>query len=368
MKLGQIFSYIDVALPQELQTALSALQTSSPSMPFDQIAAIVNDDLGPRAEALLAGMEKSPVAAASIGQVHRALLADGTRVAVKVRYPDIEKAITSDFRPAALGTRLASIFYPGARVDSMIAEARERILSECDYQREADAQETFARLYAGHPTLVVPIVHRDYSSSRVLTTAWCEGDNLDTWMASEPTQEQRDRIGVALFDFYIGTLYRHGLYNCDPHPGNYVFLAGMRIAMLDYGCTRSFDPAFVAKLARLSSAVQADSREALHASFLELGFVDAKKKYDFDTARELVRGFYGPMLRDEVTTISLGEAAPFARMFERKRQLMKLHLAGEFLFLLRIRFGLMSVLARLGARANWCRLEREHIQAGRGGA
>jgi predicted unusual protein kinase regulating ubiquinone biosynthesis (AarF/ABC1/UbiB family) len=361
MKVGQIFSYIDVALPDELRAALSVLQTSSPSMPFDVVAAILIEDLGPRARVLLAGLEPLPAAAASIGQVHRGTLADGAQVAVKVRYPDVDEAIVSDFRPAALGTRLASILSPGARIDGMIAEARERFLSECDYRREADAQERFARLYAGHATLVVPAVHRDYSSNRVLTTTWCEGDSHATWLASGPTQEQRDRIGVALFEFYIGTLYRHGLYNCDPHPGNYVHLRGERLAMLDYGCTRAFDPTFVAKLARLSAAAHADTREALHASLLELGIVDANRKYDFETARELIRGFYGPMLRDEVTAISLGEAAPFARVFERKRQLMKLHLPGEFLFLLRIRFGLMSVLERVGARANWFRLEREYI-------
>jgi len=137
MKVGQIFSYIDVALPEELRTALSALQTSSPSMPFDRVTAILKEDLGPRAEVLLVGLEPVPVAAASIGQVHRGVLPDGAQVAVKVRYPDVDEAIVSDFRPAALGTRLASILAPGARVEGMIAEARERFLSECDQPRSA---------------------------------------------------------------------------------------------------------------------------------------------------------------------------------------------------------------------------------------
>jgi predicted unusual protein kinase regulating ubiquinone biosynthesis (AarF/ABC1/UbiB family) len=159
----------------------------------------------------------------------------------------------------------------------------------------------------------------------------------------------------------VGTLFRHHLYNCDPHPGNYLFQREGRVVVLDYGCTRQFEPSFVHKLAALTRAVHQDTHEALHASFLELGMVREGQRYDFQTARNLVRGFYGPMLRDEVQAIDLGEVRSMRQMLDSKRQLMKLSLPGEFLFLLRIRFGLMSVLARLEARANWYRLEEEYV-------
>jgi len=123
----------------------------------------------------------------------------------------------------------------------MIEEARSRFLLECDYQHEARMQERFRNLYDGHPTIVVPPVFDEFCSTRVLTTGWMDGLSLDAWLASGPSQADRDRIGQALFEFYIGTLFQHGLYNCDPHPGNYVFLNDGRVAVLDYGCTDARD-------------------------------------------------------------------------------------------------------------------------------
>jgi predicted unusual protein kinase regulating ubiquinone biosynthesis (AarF/ABC1/UbiB family) len=363
MKAGQLVSYLDLNLPPELTSALAVLQTHSPAMPFERVSEIVKAELGPRASALLARMEPVPAAAASIGQVHRATLPEGTEVAVKVQYPDVEKAIANDFRSAAVGTSFVGLLVPRGNVDAILSEARRAVLEECDYEREATYQERFGRIYAGHPTLVVPAVHRAYGSRRVLTTTWVEGMRFDDFVASHPPPPERDRLGEALFEFYVGTLFQHGLYNWDPHPGNYIFRRDGRLAMLDYGSTREFDRAFVEKLAALTSAVHADERDALHRAFVALGMVSEGKPYDFETARALVRSFYGPMLRDEVLRVEPGEAMPLRTILETKRELLKLHLPGEFLFVLRIRFGVMSVLARLGARANWYRLERRFAKS-----
>ena len=361
MKVGQIMSYIDVALPDELRDALSVLQTHAQPMPIEQVHDILRQELGGRADELLANFESMPIAAASIGQVHRARLRDGTRVAVKVQYPGVESAIESDFKPAAIGTMVSALVYPGAKIDDFIAEARARFLEECDYIHEAAAQRRFATIYDGHPVIAVPSVHSAYSARRVLTSSWLAGSRFDAFLATNPSQRTRDRIGEALFGFYVGSLFEHALYNCDPHPGNYLFLADGRIGMLDYGCTREFEPAFVEKLAQLTRAVHRDEHDLLHQAFLDLGMVREGPAYDFDTARDLVRAFYGPMLRDAVQPVDLGEAMGMRQVFESKRELMKLRLPGEFLFLFRIRFGLMSVLAKLGARANWYQLERDWV-------
>lgn len=362
MKMGQMMSYLDMALPPELQAALSALQTHAPPMPLERVEHIVREDLGPRADALLAGLEPTPIAAASIGQVHRARLPGGAVAAVKVRYPEVDQAIASDFGAARIGTRIQALLFPNARIEEFVDEMRTRLLEECDYEHEAAAQRAFRALFDDHPTILVPAVFDDHCGQRVLTTEYIDARRFDAYLADDPPQAERDRVGEALFEFYIGTLFRHGLYNCDPHPGNYLFLADGRIAMLDYGCTRKFEPEFLAGLAQLTRAVHADDERKLHRAFLAVGIVREGMRYDFDAARALARGFHGPLLHDEVQHITLRDG-DFGEIYRKKMQLLKLSLPGEFLFLLRIRYGLMSVLARLGARANWYRLERRYVAA-----
>ena len=356
MKSGQLLSYLDLPLPPEMRSALAVLQTHSPPMPFERVTEIVRAELGGRAAPLLEHMAPVPAAAASIGQVHRATLPDGTQVAVKVQYPGIEKAITSDFRAAAVVKRFVGLVSPAANVDSVMREAQHALLEECNYQREAFYQERFARIYRDHPTLAVPAVHRSYCSGRVLTTSWVDGLRFDDFIAATQRGLERDRFGEALFEFYMGTLFRHGLCNWDPHPGNYVFRSDGRLAMLDYGSTREFDQGFVQKLAALMQAARTDTRAALHAALLQLKLVSNDNAYDFESARSLVRSFFGPMLRDESVAIEPGQAMPLGTLLENKRKLVKLRLPGELLFVFRIRFGLMSVLAQLGARANWYRI------------
>ena len=359
MKVGQIMSYIDVDLPPELMEALSVLQTHAQPMAASEVRSILAFELGDRGREIARTLEETPIAAASIGQVHAALLPDGSRVAVKVQYPGIEKAIEADFGPTAIGSAMGNLLVPDARVDGFIREARARFLEECDYVREARMGKRFAEIFAGHPVITVPPVHEEYCSRRVLTTTFVDGKSYERFMAEGPPQGLRDSLGAAMFDFYVGTLFRHCLYNGDPHPGNYLFLEGGRIAMLDHGCTREFERAFVAKLGRLTEAVQRDDGRLLHGSFVELGMVREGKDYDYETARALMRRFYGPMIEDRVTAIDLGAGANMRDMVLRKREMMKLSLPGEFLFLFRIRLGLMAVLSRMGARANWFRSERE---------
>jgi hypothetical protein len=156
MKVGQVLSYIDDSLAAETRKLLAMLQTSSQPTAFARIEETLRRDLGPRAEPLLATMDGKPAAAASIGQVHRARLPDGTPVAVKVRHPGIESAIAADFRSARTATVLAHLLAPGSNVEEVIAEARARFLEECDYLLERRRQERFASLYGGHPLIRVP--------------------------------------------------------------------------------------------------------------------------------------------------------------------------------------------------------------------
>jgi len=361
MKMGQIMSYIDVALPKELSDALSVLQTQSQPMPIERVRETIQNDLGDKADTLLETLNPEPIAAASIGQVHRSVI-DGQGVAVKIQYPDISKTITADFAPSSMITKVVNTIFPHLRIADFVVEMRTRLLEECDYLHEAKAQQTFGELFKDHHRLVVPNIYSEFCSEHVLTSAFINGISFEKFLATDPSQELRNDIGVSLFQFYIGTLFRHRLYNCDPHPGNYLFMEDNRVAMLDYGCTREFEDGFVHQLANFTAAVHRDDPQELYQACLDIGIFKPDRNYDFDTVRNLIRGFYGPMLEDKEQAIELGSMS-LKEVVDNKMELNKLSLPAEFLFLLRIRFGLMSVLAQLGAVANWRQLEARCIAA-----
>jgi predicted unusual protein kinase regulating ubiquinone biosynthesis (AarF/ABC1/UbiB family) len=206
MKVGQILSYMDAGLPEEVRAQLALLQTRSQPTAFADIERILREEFGERAETLLQSLERTPVATASIGQVHRGELVDGMQVAVKVRHPGIDAAIRADFRAASTGKLLARLLAPGVEVAELLQEAESRFLEECDYVLEREHQERFAGLYPADGNIVIPTVQREWCSTRVLTTNWVTGLTLDQFVETSP-QTARDRAAEALYTFYLGTLY-----------------------------------------------------------------------------------------------------------------------------------------------------------------
>jgi predicted unusual protein kinase regulating ubiquinone biosynthesis (AarF/ABC1/UbiB family) len=358
MKIGQILSYVDDSLPPEGRRLLALLQSRSQPISFTEVASTVREDLGARAEILLAALDPAPVSTASIGQVHRARLPDGTEVAVKVRHPGMEAAIRADFRGAEMGKTLARLLGPGLDFEQVVAEAKAAFLEECDYVTERANQERFAELFSGHPQIRIPAVHGEWCSARILTSTWCEGRSFETF-ADQATQPERDAAGRALYEFYVGTLYRHGLFNADPHPGNLLFPAGGGTVILDHGCVRRFDAPTVASLLQLARAVRDDDAARIREAMKRLGARDPLPGPAFDETRRLLRGFFSPTLLPGRRRLQAGVGIETASMVRDKRSLMRLHLPGRLLFLFRIRFGLYAVLARLGAELDWQALEDE---------
>jgi predicted unusual protein kinase regulating ubiquinone biosynthesis (AarF/ABC1/UbiB family) len=372
MKAGQILGYIDPTLPKEFRELLSVLQTASPASPFPQVEATIRAAFGARADLLLAGLERRPVSVASIGQVHRARLPDGTDVAVKVRHPGIDEALQSDFRAAGTGSAVASLLLPGAAssVRGFVEEARTVLLEECDFTVERERQATFARLFAGDGTIVIPAVEPDWCASTVLTTHWRPGQPFDAFLESRPPQAVRDRLGIALFSFYVGTLYRHGLFHGDPHPGNYAFRDDGRVVVYDFGCVRAFEPETVLAFAKLIEAVRTDDARRMRDAMMALGAEPPGDAESLSALRTLLRGFLAPLLEHGACPMPPGAGLEAQQILRDKRFLMKLSLPGRFLFLFRLRFGLYAVLARLGAVADWGALESQWAEEARqrGGA
>jgi predicted unusual protein kinase regulating ubiquinone biosynthesis (AarF/ABC1/UbiB family) len=240
-KIGQMASYIDGFVPEgqreHFENALRGLRAGAPSSPSDAIIRVVERELGAPISDLYAEFDPEPFASASIGQVHRARLADGRDVAVKVQHPGIERAIDADLANGAMLESLLSVLGPKA-LDSrrMYAELAARVREELDYELEAKRQQEFARIHCGDGEIHVPGVIADRSTRRVLTAELMHGESFE-WAAMQSPELRRHFATVLWRYVYRGNLVG-GLFNADPHPGNYMFRKDGSIAFLDYGCVQ----------------------------------------------------------------------------------------------------------------------------------
>ncbi len=359
MKLGQMMSYLDSSMPPKARRVLARLQAASRPVESAAIARVIEEELGAAPGALFDRFEDAPFAAASIGQVHRAWL-DGRAWAVKVQYPGIEALLRTDIATVGRMARLATLLSP---VDGkgVVEELAARVLEECDYVREADNQARFAGLLAGDPDLSVPEVRRDRSARRVLTTAMCDGADFDGFVSAAP-QEVRDRAGAAIYRACFGSLFGHGVYNADPHPGNYRFAADGRVTLLDFGCVKHFSPEFITGWKRIARAVLDDDRAAFRRAWTDAGFVGRARRFDFDHQLEAMRFLYRPMLSTDPFRFTHDYVAEVHdRLAFKNANKLRLALPPDWLFVNRLQFGLFSVLAHLGATVRFGRLFRDAL-------
>jgi HSP20 family molecular chaperone IbpA len=245
MKLGQALSVFEAALPPEIaepyRAALTRLQESAPPVPAQAIHKVLAGDMGEQWRASFAGFDDQPAAAASIGQVHRAVWHDGRQVAVKVQYPGAGRALISDFNQLSRFARLFGALMPGLDAKPLLAELRGRVAEELDYRREAAAQQAFAACYVGDPDVCVPRVV--CVSDHVLVSEWLDGIPLARIIA-DGTTAQRDRAGIMAIRFLFSGPARVGLLHADPHPGNFRLLADGRLGVLDFGAVNRLPEGF----------------------------------------------------------------------------------------------------------------------------
>ncbi len=390
MKIGQLASFVDVEfLPPEYraiyQEKLGALRDAAPPMSWRKVAAVLEREWEQPVSSVLASVEEEAVAAASIGQVHRAVLQDGREVAVKVQYPEIADALAADLDVASVLIRLGRALAPGMDPEVIAGELRERVLEELDFELEAQQQRTFARAYRGHPFVFVPEVVTSLSRRRVLVSEWVQGRRFGSVL--ELDQAERDRVGEVIVRFFLGSMDRIGRFNTDPHPGNYLLMAEpddmgaagqrggtpsrrapMRMAFLDFGNTVEVRPESLELMHGALRAVLEGDVDRFTARAADLGYVRNLDRIDRElllTQAVTVGDWY---LRDRELRIDpdyvarIVESLIDPRAFEGAFRLVRqMKIPPEEIWLRRVETSVLAVLGQLRASRNWHRIMLESI-------
>ncbi|MFI6438840.1 ABC1 kinase family protein [Streptomyces sp. NPDC050759] len=361
MKFGQALSVFESALPEEVagpyRAALTKLQEAAPPMPTRTVHTVLEERLGEDWRELFAEFDDKPSAAASIGQVHRAVWHDGREVAVKVQYPGAGEALLSDLNQLGRFARLLGPLVPGIDIKPLIAELRDRVSEELDYGLEAQAQQVHAEEFADDPDVVVPaVVHQ---SDQVLITEWIDGVPLSE-VISDGTQEQRDRAGQLLARFLFSGPARTGLLHADPHPGNFRLLPGgpggkedWRLGVLDFGTVDRLPGGLPDTIGTSLRMTLDGEAEAVYELLRVEGFVKESIELDPDAVLDYLLPIIEPAEVDEFTFTRgwmRSQAARIADPRSPAHQLGKqLNLPPAYLLIHRVTLSTIGVLCQLGA-------------------
>lgn len=358
MKLGQIVSFANDALPEQAQAALRPLQQGAPPMDFGLARGVIEAELGDLGRHFKS-VEEEPIAAASIGQVHRARLLDGTRVVLKVQYPGVAEAIESDLSMTSGLAAMVGVFARNLDAKSVVEELAARMREELDYRQELQNQALFGRIWAGHPLIRIPAVYPKHSGARVLCQEYARGLGFYDFLEQSTERERRLAVYV-LHDFVFDSMFMHRVFNGDPHPGNYLFQEDGGITFLDFGCIKRFSSAFVRNLQTLSRSICEEDRSTFHDVVKRLQIVLPGRPYD----EEVMWRFFGyhsePFAKDEHFAFTAAWIAQARAVMEQKT-LQQMNLPPDILFFNRITFGLNAIFHKLGAADNFHRLYRRYM-------
>lgn len=356
MKMGQALSVFEAALPEELagpyRAALTKLQEAAPPLPAASVHKVLAESLGADWRERFKEFDDKPAAAASIGQVHRAVWLDGRDVAVKVQYPGAGDALRSDLNQLARFAGLFKAIQPGLDVKPLVAEIRDRVTEELDYELEARSQAAFAAAFADDPDIFVPPVLA--SSPRVLVTEWVEGTPL-SGIISSGTEEQRNRAGHLMALLHFSAPARVEMLHADPHPGNYRLLDDGRLGVLDFGAVARLPGGHPDIIGRLTRLALAGDAEAVLDGLRQEGFIKGVAKVDAPAVLGYIRPMLDPLAEDEFQFTRAwlrGEATrlanPKSPAYALSRQL---NLPPSYMLVHRVTLGSIGVLCQLEAKA-----------------
>jgi predicted unusual protein kinase regulating ubiquinone biosynthesis (AarF/ABC1/UbiB family) len=378
LKLGQMASYIDGLAPpgyeDKFQEVLKKLQAKAPPLSREAAVTVVTKELGPPEE-VFGEWDADPFAAASIGQVHRAKTKAGDSVAVKVQYPDIDKAIENDLKSISL---LETMIAPVGRkyhTKEALDEIKSVFLAELDYRREADNAEHFRAMHRGDDDIVIPRVFHSYSTRRVLTCEMIGGEDYAVFCA-RASQDERNAASATIWRFMFRALFVHGWLYADPHPGNYRFLGGGKIAFLDFGCVKVMPEDLVDGVKRYITTAMDEDWVAFEKACVEVLGYDPTDKEAYELFIAYTKMLLKPMTTDGTfrhTHEVAREAVAFLVRGGKKLAKPKdghllpnlpkpIHPPQDQMFMNRLQWGLASVMAGIGGEGNYRKIAEPWIR------
>ena len=368
MKVAQLLATIPDALPPEYAEELAKLQSAAPPMGWAFTKRRMSSELGADWQSHFAAFDREPAAAASLGQVHKAILKDGTRVACKLQYPDMQSAVEADLRQLGWAFSVHRRMRPPVDTREILKEIGDRIREELDYTREAANAAIYRTVLANHDEITVPTVYNELSTRRLLTMGWLTGKPMLDY--KEASLEERNLLAKAMFKAWWHPFANYGVIHGDPHLGNYtvfeVDAAPAGINLLDFGCIRIFPGNFTRGVVDLYHGLLHDDEELVVSAYELWGFKGLSREV-IEILNMWARFIYGPILDDRVRTIADGispgaygrkEAFSVAKALKEKGPVT---IPREFVFMDRAAIGLGAVFLHLAAELNFYELFNEEI-------
>ncbi|MFI7707181.1 ABC1 kinase family protein [Nonomuraea sp. NPDC049480] len=356
MKLGQALSIFEAALPQEIvgpyRATLTKLQDAAPPLPVSTVHKVLTEQLGDDWRDNFLSFGDQPTAAASIGQVHKAVWHDGREVAVKIQYPGAGKALIGDFTQLARLGKLFGVMLPGLDMKAVLSELRERIAEELDYLREAQAQHAFALEFNGDPDFHVPDVIA--ANEMVLVTEWMDGTPLSR-IITEGTKEERDRAGLVFVRFLFCSPARVGMLHADPHPGNFRMLPNGKLGVLDFGAVNRLPDGYPKVFGQLMRIFNQGDMETVVDGLRQEGFIRPGIEIDPDALRGFLAPYVEPTAVEEFTFSREWLQAQAASVTDLRpgNVVRQLNLPASYVLIHRVHAAGVGVLCQLGTTARF---------------